>query len=259
MTPFAAAAEAYAVRFGWHVFPLRGKLPMIPRSQGGQGFKDATTDSDQIRAWWRRWPNANVGVACGASGITALDIDVRSYGDVSIVDIEREHGALPDTPQNLSGRGDGGLHHVFAGVVDTHKAADGIDVKSDGGYIVVPPSIHPDTGRAYRWDCVRHPLEIPLAPMPEWIRRGTRRSKRAAVELTEKVDPDSFALGRAFKRDGLLGDQIKPGVFLATCPNAHTHTQGKAGDSSTVIFAPQPGYSRGRFFCAHSHCEALFR
>ena len=46
-----------------------GKHPMTKN-----GVKDATTDLDQIRKWWQRWPNANIGVATGsASGIGGGD------------------------------------------------------------------------------------------------------------------------------------------------------------------------------------------
>lgn len=45
-----------------------------PRTR--HGFKDATTNSVQITAWWSRWPNANIGVATG-EGIVVLDVDVH--------------------------------------------------------------------------------------------------------------------------------------------------------------------------------------
>lgn len=41
------------------------------------GFKDATTDRAQIQAWWQRWPNANIGIACGAAGWVVIDVDLE--------------------------------------------------------------------------------------------------------------------------------------------------------------------------------------
>ena len=72
-----AAALAYAAR-GWPVFPLkpRDKVPAIPKTEGGSGFYDATTDPAVIRRWWERWPDANVGLATGAAaGFVVLDVD----------------------------------------------------------------------------------------------------------------------------------------------------------------------------------------
>ena len=63
---------------GWAVFPCR---PGDKRPATQHGCLDATTDVDQIRAWWTEIPDLNIGLACGEiSGITALDIDPRSNG-----------------------------------------------------------------------------------------------------------------------------------------------------------------------------------
>jgi len=64
------AALAYAAR-GWAVFPLTpgDKLPVIRKEDGGRGVYDATCDPDVLRQWWARWPDANIGVAAGASGV----------------------------------------------------------------------------------------------------------------------------------------------------------------------------------------------
>ena len=88
------AALHYATQFGWRVFPLHsvdangcscgspactgtkpGKHPRTAR-----GCLDATTDADQVRAWWTQWPDANVGVATGG-GLVVIDIDPR-HGEI---------------------------------------------------------------------------------------------------------------------------------------------------------------------------------
>ena len=75
---FLDLALSYVAR-GWYVFPLqtRGKFPRIPKADGGQGFKDATLDPEQITSWWTKWPNANVGIACGAL-LISLILDTSS-------------------------------------------------------------------------------------------------------------------------------------------------------------------------------------
>lgn len=135
------AALKYAQQ-GWHVLPLkaRDKTPLIER-----GVKAASSDPKQVAAWWKKWPTANVGVACGPSGLVVVDLDGEQAA-ASWAALVGELG-LPQKPYtNKTARG---RHVVFArpaGVIirnSSGKLAKGIDVRADGGYIVVPPSIHP--------------------------------------------------------------------------------------------------------------------
>lgn len=76
---FLEAALGYARR-GIRVFPLvpNRKIPLIPKSRGGNGLLDATTDVGQIQAWWTACPDANIGIATGVgSGVAVLDLDVK--------------------------------------------------------------------------------------------------------------------------------------------------------------------------------------
>src|SRR3954463_16443607 len=86
MTPtvdFLERSSAYAA-LGWPVFPVEptGKRPAIPKAEGGRGVHDATCDPARIEVWARRWPDANVGLACGVA-FWALDVD---YGGVTSFD-----------------------------------------------------------------------------------------------------------------------------------------------------------------------------
>ena len=77
-TRLLSAALQYAKVQGWRVFPVDpvdGKRPKIGRWQD-----KATTNAEQIRAWWQAWPNANIGIATGErSGIWVLDVDVKEH------------------------------------------------------------------------------------------------------------------------------------------------------------------------------------
>ena len=81
-SPLERIALAAASK-GYFVFPCtpRDKLPRVPKSEGGRGFKDATRDEGKILRWWDRWPDANIGIACGASGLVVLDIDSKHGAD----------------------------------------------------------------------------------------------------------------------------------------------------------------------------------
>ena len=146
------------------VFPVkpRSKEPLTPH-----GFKDATTDPAQIEKWYRQWPVANIGLPTGTpSGLLVLDVDPRNGGQESLDGFIAEHGQFPDTAEQQTGGG--GRHIVFShpGGPVSKTLAPGIDLKGDGGYIVVAPSIHP-TGSAYQWDGIAgeeallNPAEVP--------------------------------------------------------------------------------------------------
>ena len=182
------AALAYARR-GWHVFPCHtprpdgkcdcgkrdcqhiAKHPRWEEVTLEHGFKDATTDPAVIRAWWERWPTANVAIATGAkSGIEVVDPDGEEGLD-DLAKLEATHGRLPDTPTELT---PGGGKHLFfkyePGKKNTTDAdATSIDLKTDGGYVVVAPSLH-KVGRRYAWELSAHPDDLPLADMPAWLR-----------------------------------------------------------------------------------------
>jgi hypothetical protein len=175
------AALGYARR-RWPVFPLgvRSKLPMIARAHpepdplhgqcrgecgnDGHGFYDATTDEVKLRTWWMRWPEANVGIRTGAvSGLGVIDLDPGKGGATSFTALSRDLGPLPPTREVETGSQG---RHVYLqyreGVTSRAGVRPGIDLRGDGGYVVAPPSVHPN-GRAYAW--------IPAAPgvvVVEW-------------------------------------------------------------------------------------------
>lgn len=164
-----AAALDYAAH-GWEVFPLRpaSKIPYA----GSRGVLDASSDLEQVARWWVKAPHSNIGGRLPA-GLVALDVDPRSGGLSTFEKLVEELGASCfDTLTNLSGRGDGGKHLLLLHpggtltIAGLHRWAEargvgkrgesgwlsGIDLKTRGGYLVLPPSLHPDTQKAYRWE-----------------------------------------------------------------------------------------------------------
>ncbi len=178
-------ALSYAER-GYSVFPvceavpadggyrcacsLGAACPQIgkhPRTQ--HGFHDASTDEAQIRRWWTQWPNANIGIRTG-NGYAVLDVDVDKGGDYSLELLEAKHGKLPETRQAVSGSG--GSHHWFrlpegVQLASCNGFRPGLDIRSDGGYVVVEPSIH-RSGNTYRWDGLLG-FDAPVADIPEGL------------------------------------------------------------------------------------------
>lgn len=202
-TRLYAALEFAAL--GIHVLPLHtptgagcscgdarcsssGKHPRTSR-----GVKDSSTDPAQIRAWWKRYPEANVGIATG-TGLRVLDVDPRNGGDVSLAHLQAMHGPLPQTIAVETG---GGGHHFYFRVPEgapntCGKVGPGLDVKGDGGYVVAPPSVHA-SGAPYRWK--EPPTQTAIAPLPEWLAasssaRGKARGAGghiADLELPEEI------------------------------------------------------------------------
>jgi len=168
------AARVYA-KAGFHILPLYeptfegctcgrncgSAAGKHPRTRGG--VYAATDDSRAVSSWWGRWPEANIGIATGtASGILVFDIDPRNGGQDSLDDL-RDEMTFPETLTSVTG---GGGNHLFfqapsAGSVN--RTLRGIDIKSDGGYVVAPPSIHA-SGAHYRWKTKT--LSLGLASVP---------------------------------------------------------------------------------------------
>lgn len=261
MSRLARAAVAYVTELGWPVFPLaeRGKLPAIPKWRGGNGHLDATTDVDQVREWWRRWPQANVGIAAdGRSGLLVLDIDPRNGGDAELAALEAKHGRLPDTVEALTGGG--GRHIIFQRPPDLKfrsELAPGVDIKADG-YIVAPPSVHPN-GQPYCWEASSHPLETELATLPAWVLRRIIQWEPDSEYGQPVDDAASSFLARAFAHAGWLGSRIDSVRINVLCPWADQHNQ-KSGSGGTIIFAPRQGSGAGWFHCSHtSHGKKTMR
>jgi hypothetical protein len=166
-------ALEYARR-GWPVFPLLPgrKEPAIPKSEGGRGYLDATTDEAIIRAWWKRWPDANIGFCPEYAGLFAIDIE-RECADTK---------AYPDTLEARSASGGTHLLYQGSGPSTVKKIGLHVDTRGVGGYIVLAPSkvdtrdekaaADPTRCGSYEWTELRKP-----APIPAWLIQKLNRFK----------------------------------------------------------------------------------
>lgn len=166
-------AVEYAVR-NWPIFPLRGKIPAIA---GGHGVLDATCDLETIAHWWSGpYAGCNVGGRVPDS-MFVLDIDPRHGGLTTLKTLESRYGQLPDTLTTVSGRGDGGTHRFYrrpVGKLSSRRLGTGIDIKTSSGYVVLPPSIHPDSRKPYSR------IDGPVADPPAWL---------IELLLPERIEP----------------------------------------------------------------------
>ncbi len=149
---------------GLAVLPLEpgGKAPfgrLVPR-----GLHDATADLGTLERWLRAEPEANLGIRTG-EGLAVLDVDRRNDGERTLdAYIQNTATRLPLTPEVATGDG---RHLYFAAPsgLPSQNLGSGLDLKAGGGYVVAPPSVHPN-GRLYTWQPGRGLGEVPLAKLP---------------------------------------------------------------------------------------------
>jgi hypothetical protein len=115
-----------------------------------RGCLDATTDASRITAWWEHRP-FNIGIATGPSKLFVVDVDGEA-GAAALQRLQDQHSGLPDTLQTRTARG---VHYWYempnpAVHSSAGRIAAGIDVRGAGGYVVAPPSLHPNGGRYER-------------------------------------------------------------------------------------------------------------
>lgn len=212
----AEAALTYA-SWGWHVIPVvpNGKIPATQH-----GVKDATTDPNQIAAWWAQNPNFNIGIAAGAkSGIVVFDVDPRNGGDESWAKWVDANGAVPDGPMQLTAGG--GQHHLatYDPEIRSCKLVDGVDLLSDGRYFVA----HPSTieSRSYHWEASSDPFDgiAPFTIPTAWsasIKKPTPKATTSESGLIQGSRNNGLtALGGAMRRYGMTEAEIMAALSIA--------------------------------------------
>lgn len=228
-SPLAEAAHDYVER-GLAIIPLGvGKKEPVTKS----GLNDWTDNPGQIDVWWgqgehagkRGNPSYNIGMACGqvSGGIIAIDLDCHSdeaNGLHFLRDWEVEHGKLPETWTQITGSG--GKQLFYRAGQDIRNSANGeigVDVRGNGGYVVLPPSLHP-CGDCYEWSISPDDMDVADADdkVYDFIRAVSKTKKRSdgwnsektgiPSEITENRNETLFSLGRSFLSRGTGHDEV---------------------------------------------------
>lgn len=212
-------ARSYLAR-GWSVLPLRPREKR-PLAAWRKLQRERPTEDDLVD-WFKRWPDANIGVVTGeVSNLIVLDVDPKHGGDIALKQLERCYSPLPPTVEAVTGGGGRHFYFTHPGFLTRNRAglAQGVDLRGDGGYIVAPPSIHP-SGRPYQWASGHGPDEIALAPLPRWL-LTTIHGARAGRSLNDwrQLVQEGVAEGQrnssiASLTGHLLWHNVDPGVAL---------------------------------------------
>ena len=163
---------AYAckyVKLGWSVIPIEAgeKKPLVKWEK----YQRERATEDQVKKWWKSYPNANIGIVTGIiSDIIVIDIDSDAGKEGYIAKFNELHHTIsqktgkPKALQLFFRHPKDQKYHNKAGLLPE------VDVRADGGYVIVPPSIHPN-GKTYEW--IIDPIDMgldDLLDLPEDIK-----------------------------------------------------------------------------------------
>lgn len=182
---------------GWQIFPLAPgtKIPAISRKRGGNGVLDASRDAEQVRAWARLYPRANIGLACGrASGFTVIDIDPGKGGMETVRAFRETKRELVPTVTVRTPSGGWHLYYAFEPLLLNSQGllGRGIDVRTTGGYVVAPPSALRD-GTKYSWH-IEPQVGYEVPRMPRWAFEKLRPREEAIFANNVTVRDSNKAL-----------------------------------------------------------------
>lgn len=197
--PNLAAALALAGA-GLNVSPLTPNAKDPPLIHNWPN--EATNDARQIEAWWREWPDANIGVC--TSGMLVVDVDPAKGGRESFTALLAEMDLLGEPlPSTWASRTRSGGAHLFfslpRGVTVANSVehiCKGVDIRGEGGYVVAPGSIVGDG--CYEWKDAYSPDNRPIAEAPQWLIDLCKKpAAKNAASGVRVVEEDDIALARA--------------------------------------------------------------
>lgn len=217
------------VRQGFPVFPVcsprmgrhdhRGQLCTKPGKRplvSWEPYQSRPPTDDEVRSWWTHWPEANIGMATGAvSGVVVLDCDSGEARQSAL-----SNGGLEKTPAVWTGK-PGGVHfwleHPIDEVRNFARRLPGLDFRGDGGYVLLPPSVHA-SGASYRWNT--NTAGMRPAPIPDWLWELLRGAGDAAESDGDHQAP--LDVEEALR--GFDEGQRDDGLFRFACRLRHDDT-----------------------------------
>ena len=194
-----SSALGYA-RKGFYVIPLHNPIgegkcscrdPKCKRVGKHPRIKDwnnkYTTDESIIRQWWGKWPDANIGIVAGKSGLVVIDVDKRNGGFESLMSL-RGKGSMGEFLLSVTGDG---RHLIYKNggmsFINVKSILPGIDIKGENGFFVAPPSLHA-SGKQYKFQTPISETEI--GNIPDWLIEEITKKKPNSdkISTNEKLN-----------------------------------------------------------------------
>jgi len=177
---FLKEALSYCKR-GYSVIPIKptGKKPLVEWTE----YQTRIATEKKMKKWWKKWPDTNVGIVTGnISGLVVIDCDSKG----AVKRFMKDYPEAGITRQVETGNG---RHFYFRSETGIRNdvgslLGPGIDIRAEGGFVVAPPSVHPN-GKTYRWLNRKKPVPLP-AKLRERLLKRTRNSDSKAPEGSDR-------------------------------------------------------------------------
>lgn len=174
----------YITNLGWSIVPVgQDKRPLIP---SWKEYQDKKPEIEQVRKWVHELNPAGLAVVTGKiSDITVVDIDPRHEGNVNLFG----DGNYPHSKTGGDGR-----HYFFKydpNVPNGITIMPGVEIKNDGGLIILPPSLH-KSGKQYEWLVSGLPNNF-KETIPDFIKQKINEKKMQSISYPKS--PNTIAIG----------------------------------------------------------------
>lgn len=233
----------YYAQIGWLVLPLHypdqkgrcscsnscssvGKHPLT-----SNGVIGASNSIITVRKWWAKWPNANIGIATGQkTGLLVVDVDARHGGLSSLDKWESKHKTINTLRSATGGNG----QHLFflypnkTIIKNRVNLVSGIDIRSNGGYVVAPPSMHA-SGQGYTWKDNQNISETPPWLISYLTKQGNPAKKISIPSNISEGSRNSFlaSMAGSFRKQGLSASTLEGELQLLNTRLCSPPLEGK--------------------------------
>lgn len=211
-------------KMGLSVIPLepKGKKPLVPWAE----FQKRKATDVELKEWWKKWPNANIGIVTGTiSGVCVVDLDglegLQSAQNMGL------------TSNCVSLTGDGKhlwYRHPGQVVENTVRMAPGIDLRGDGGYVVCAPSVH-ESGRRYRFVTSLNLNLLPEFPSALLVPSVSTPNVKVKEESWNKRSDNWIAQALEGMKNGNIDDTL----FLIC---SRLRADGYSADDCRILLQP---------------------
>ncbi len=216
------AAQQYAA-MGLPVFPLK---PKDKRPATRNGYKDATVDRQQIAQWWAKNPEYNIGLATGG-GFFVVDVDEPNKFQRLL---QERDWVLPKGPRVKTCKGWHCYLSIPNGAAIKNRAgiAGCFDIRGQGGYVVAPPSLHPE-GNLYQAETI---ITTPFPQVPEWLLGLlNKHNSTKRVGAPTHCGPKPLAAVIQTPRKPLANSRYGHGALTQACQSIFNAKQGSRNDT----------------------------